>query len=130
MTRVAVVQHPPVLLDRDATIARVLELLGEATAEGARLVTFPEAFVPGYPEWVWRLAPGNDYELTGQLDRRLLENSIDLDAGDLKPVQAAARKHKVMVLLQIGRASCRERVENSEVAILINTIFVRSATDV
>ncbi|TMF84235.1 MAG: carbon-nitrogen hydrolase family protein [Chloroflexi bacterium] len=102
MTRVAVVQHPPVLLDRDATIARVLELLGEATAEGARLVTFPEAFVPGYPEWVWRLAPGNDYELTGQLHRRLLENSIDLDAGDLKPVQAAARKHKVMVLLPVN----------------------------
>ena len=102
MTRVAVVQHPPVLLDRDATIARVLELLGEATAEGARLVTFPEAFVPGYPEWVWRLAPGNDYELTGQLHRRLLENSIDLDAGDLKPVQAAARKHKVMVLLPLN----------------------------
>src|SRR5436305_12211601 len=102
MTRVAVVQHPPVLLDRDATIARVLELLGEATAEGARLVTFPEAFVPGYPEWVWRLAPGNDYELTGQLHRRLLENSIDLDAGDLKPVQGAARKHKVMVLLPVS----------------------------
>jgi len=102
MTRVAVVQHPPVLLDRDATIARVLELLGEATAEGARLVTFPEAFVPGYPEWVWRLAPGNDYELTGQLHRRLLENSIDLAAGDLKPVQAAARKHKVMVLLPVN----------------------------
>ncbi|HEX6349733.1 MAG TPA: carbon-nitrogen hydrolase family protein [Candidatus Dormibacteraeota bacterium] len=102
MARVAVVQHPPVLLDRTATIARMVELLGEAAAEGARLVTFPETFVPGYPEWVWRLAPGADYELTGEIHRRLLENSVDVEAGDLKPVQAAARKHKLTVLAPIN----------------------------
>ena len=96
------VQHPPVLLDRAATIARMVELLGEAAAEGARLVTFPETFVPGYPEWIWRLAPGTDYELTGEIHRRLLENSVDVEAGDLKAVQAAARKHKLTVLAPIN----------------------------
>jgi len=102
MPKVAVVQHPPVLLDREASLARMVELLAEAAAAGARLVTFPEAFVPGYPEWVWRLAPGNDYELTGEIHRRLLENSVDLEAGDLKPLQAAARKHRTTVLAPIN----------------------------
>jgi nitrilase len=55
--RVAAVQAAPVLLDRDATIAKVVALAEKAAAEGARLVAFPEAFVPGYPDWVWRTRP-------------------------------------------------------------------------
>ena len=55
--KVAAVQAAPVLLDRDETIAKVVTLAGKAAAEGARLVAFPEAFVPGYPDWVWRTRP-------------------------------------------------------------------------
>jgi Carbon-nitrogen hydrolase len=55
--KVAAVQAAPVLLDRDETIAKVVTLAGKAAAEGARLVAFPEAFVPGYPDWVWRTPP-------------------------------------------------------------------------
>src|SRR5438270_8834555 len=99
--RVAVVQHPPVLLDREASLRRMVDLLGEAAAGGARLVTFPETFVPGYPEWIWRLAPGTDYELSATIHRQLLENSVELAAGHLKPVQEAARKHRITVLAPI-----------------------------
>src|SRR5438309_11138196 len=99
--RVAVVQHPPVLLHRDKTIKRGVELLAEAAAGGARLVSFPETWLPGYPEWLWRLRPGDDYELTSEIHRRLIENSIDLKTGDLKPMQTAARRHKVTVSLGI-----------------------------
>ena len=55
--KVAAVQAAPVLLDRDETITKVVTLAGKAAAEGARLVAFPEAFVPGYPDWVWRTRP-------------------------------------------------------------------------
>ena len=55
--KVAAVQAAPVLLDRDETVAKVVTLAGKAAAEGARLVAFPEAFVPGYPDWVWRTRP-------------------------------------------------------------------------
>jgi nitrilase len=54
---VAAVQAAPVFLDRDATIAKVVALTEQAAAQGARLVVFPEAFVPGYPDWVWRTRP-------------------------------------------------------------------------
>ena len=99
--RVAVVQHPPVALHRQKTLARGVELLEEAAAGGARLVSFPETWVPGYPEWVWRLRPGEDYELSGDIHKRLLENSVDLKAGQLKPIQAAARRLKVTVSMGI-----------------------------
>ena len=62
---VAAVQATPVLLDRDATIGKVVALTKQAAAQGARLVVFPEAFVPGYPDtfvpgypgWVLRTRP-------------------------------------------------------------------------
>jgi nitrilase len=47
--KVAVVQAAPVLFDRDATIEKACRLTAEAAAQGARLILFPEAFVPAYP---------------------------------------------------------------------------------
>jgi nitrilase len=99
--RVAVVQHPPVLLDRDATLARGVELLGEAARAGARLISFPETWVPGYPEWLWRLRPGQDSAMTGEIHARLLDSAVDLDAGQLQPLQDAAREHGITVLVGV-----------------------------
>jgi nitrilase len=99
--RVAVVQHPPVTLHRDRTLKRGVQLLEEAAAGGARLVSFPETWLPGYPEWLWRLRPGDDYTLTGEIHARLLDNAVDLKSGALKPIQAAARRLKVTVSIGI-----------------------------
>jgi nitrilase len=99
--RVAVVQHPPVTLHRDRTLKRGVQLLEEAAAGGARLVSFPETWLPGYPEWLWRLRPSDDYDLTAQIHARLLDNAVDLKAGALKPIQAAARRLKLTVSIGI-----------------------------
>ena len=99
--RVAVVQHPPVTLHRQKTLEKGVALLEEAAAAGARLVSFPETWLPGYPEWLWRLRPGTDYQLTGEIHGRLIENAVDLNAGDLKPMQSAARRLKVTVSVGI-----------------------------
>jgi nitrilase len=100
--RIAIVQHPPVLLQRASTLARGAELIAEAAGEGARLVSFPETWVPGYPEWLWRLRPGEDSDLTSEIHARLLENAVDLEAGQLEPVQEAAREHGVVVSMGIN----------------------------
>jgi len=47
--RVAVIQAAPVFFDRDATVAKVRELTAEAASNNARLILFPEAFIPAYP---------------------------------------------------------------------------------
>jgi nitrilase len=98
---VAVVQQPPVTLHRDKTLQRGVELIEEAAAKGAALISFPETWIPGYPEWLWRLRPGDDFDLTSKIHRRLIESSVDLKAGDLKPMQAAARRLKVTVSVGI-----------------------------
>src|SRR3954471_8824772 len=53
---VACIQAEPVILDRDATIEKLGTLTTEAAANGAKLVVFPEAFIPAYPSSVWARA--------------------------------------------------------------------------
>jgi predicted amidohydrolase len=65
--RVAVVQRPPLLLDRAGTLRAAVSHLHEAADAGARVIVFPETYIPGYPVWIWRLRPEEDSSLTGQI---------------------------------------------------------------
>ena len=96
--RVAIVQEPPVLLDREATLAAAVTHLQAAAAGGARLVVFPETFVPGYPAWIWRLRPDADHDLTSKIHRQLVENSVDLAADGLRPLREAAAELGLVVV--------------------------------
>jgi nitrilase len=89
-TKIAVIQRPPVLLDREKTINQVLMQIDEAAREGASLLVFPEAYIPGYPTWIWRLRPGGDMAISSEIHARLRQNSVDLARGDLQPVLDAA----------------------------------------
>jgi len=106
-TKVAVIQRPPVLLDRDNTIARAVESIHEAAAAGATLLVFPEAYIPGYPAWIWRLRPGGDMALSSELHARLRRNAVDLKRGDLLPVQDAASKHSVTIVIGMNEIDSR-----------------------
>jgi nitrilase len=100
--RVAVVQVAPVVLDREATLARAVARVDEAADAGARLVALPEAFLPGYPDWVWRLRPGNDYETSSEIWARFLPQTVDLERDELAPLREAARRRAVTVSLGIN----------------------------
>jgi nitrilase len=117
MTRIAIVQHAPVVLDREATLERCAALTAEAAREGARLVVFPEAFVPGYPAWVWRLRPGADMGLAEQVHARLLAQSVDVVGDQLAPLQQAAREHAVTLI-----SGLHERDGEFSRATLYNTV--------
>jgi nitrilase len=54
--KVACVQAEPVVLDRAGTLDKLEQLTAGAASEGARLVVFPETFVPAYPSSVWAKA--------------------------------------------------------------------------
>jgi len=96
--RAAIVQRPPAFLDRDKTLELAAAAVAEAARGGAKLVVFPEAFIAGYPAWIWRLRPGTDIALTERLHAGLLESAVTLDAGHLDPLCLAAREHDVTVV--------------------------------
>ncbi len=117
--KVAVVQAPPVFLDRSATIAHACERMSEAAANGASLVVFPEAYIPGYPAWIWRLKPAGDRALSGEIHSRLREQAVDLAREDLDPIRKAATMHGLTVV-------CGMHELDSEFsgATLFNTVVV------
>jgi nitrilase len=115
--RVAVVQRPPVLLDGPATLAAAVDHLHAAADAGARLVVFPEAYIPGYPAWIWRLQPQGDFELTSIIHRQLLANSVDLVADGLRPLRDAAAQRGVVVVCGL-----HEREGSFSRATLYNTV--------
>ena len=119
---VAIVQQPPVLLDRDATIAAAVSHLNGAADAGAQLVVFPETYVPGYPVWIWRLRPEADFDLTSAIHRELLDNSVDLAADGLRLLRDAAAERQVVVVCGL-----HERDGEFGRATIYNTVVVIGA---
>ena len=97
--KVAIIQKPPVLLDRDATMKLALDSVAEAAGAGAGLLVFPEAYLPGYPAYIWRLRPGGDMGLSSELHALLRTNAIDLAGDDLSPLRQAAAQHGVTIVM-------------------------------
>jgi nitrilase len=117
--KVAVVQAPPVLLNREATIAGMVATIADAAGHGAGLVVFPEAYIPGYPTWIWRLRPGGDMALTGEIHARLRTEAVDLARGDLAPILDAAAAHGVTIV-----AGMHELDSEFSGTTLFNTVVV------
>ena len=99
--RVAVVQHPPVTLHRRQTLERGVRLIEEAATKGARLISFPETWVPGYPEWLWRLRPGGDYELTGYGPKHAYSAIVRIYFGSHPTKSLLAQAQRALTHLQL-----------------------------
>ena len=53
MHKVAIIQEAPYVLDKVGSIKKAAELINSVAAQGAKLIVFSEAFIPGYPAWIW-----------------------------------------------------------------------------
>jgi nitrilase len=115
--KVAIIQRPPVLLQREATLTAAVAHLHEAADAGAGLMVFPETYLPGYPVWVWALRPGGDYRLSSDIHAELMANSVDLGSDELAPLQGAAAARGVTVVCGV-----HERDGRFSGATLFNTL--------
>ena len=101
-------------------MALALDAIAEAASEGAQLITFPEAFLPGYPTWIWRLRPGADMALGAEIHSRLRANAVDIAADDLAPLAAAAARNGIVVVMgmhEIDSQFCGSTLFNTVVVI-------------
>lgn len=117
MTKIAVFQKAPAFLDRAACLRAAVDAVAETRAARARVVVFPEAYVPGYPAWIWRMRPGGDMRLADDLHRALLENAVDLSADHLRPLKEAARVHGMTIVCGL-----HEREGTASRGTLFNTV--------
>ena len=98
--KVGLAQLSPVWLDRAATIEKIVAAVEEAGAKSCGLVVFGEALLPGYPVWIDRTGGAVfDSPMQKTLHGHYMANAVDIEAGDLRPIQDAAAKAKTAVYL-------------------------------
>jgi len=120
MSKIAIIQESPCVLDKENTIKEAVKIINEVSKQGAELVVFPEAYIPSYPAWIWRLRPGNDWAINEELHARLLQNSVDLSSDDFEPIFKAAKENKVTVVCGINERdfeNSRSTIYNAVVTI-------------
>ena len=96
--RVAAVQIAPDLDTPTGTLDRVLAAITEAASKGARLVVFPETFVPWYPYFSFIRPP----MLSGAEHIHLYDNAVVVPGPVTEAVAAAARQHNIVVVLGVN----------------------------
>jgi nitrilase len=99
--QIAAVQAAPVFLDREATLEKACGLIAQAGARGAKLVVFPEAFIPTYPLWVWWIPAGQSQPLR-QLYHELLDQSVEVPGPVVDRLCDAARAAGVYLVMGIN----------------------------
>jgi nitrilase len=115
--KIAAVQATPVFLDREATLDKACDLIAEAAEGGARLVVFPESFIPTYPDWVWRVPP-SQHRLLADAYAELLEQSVEIPGPTTERLCEAARRAGVYVVMGLN-----ERNAQASNASLYNTLL-------
>ncbi len=99
--KVAAVQAAPVFLDLDATLDKTIALMEEAAGSGARLIAFPETWIPGYPWHIWLDSPAWGMQFV----QRYHDNSLVVDSSEFQRVCDAARDLRIWVGLGYSEKS-------------------------
>ncbi len=100
--KAAIAQIAPRLLDREATLEKVVASVSDAARAGCSLVAFGEALLPGYPVWLSRTG-GARFDDADQkrLHACYLDQAVVVERGDLDPVREAAAGGGIAVVLGV-----------------------------
>jgi nitrilase len=118
IVRAAAVQAEPIILDLDATVAKACGLIREAALNGAKLVVFPEMFIPTYVDgsvWGRGLAMFGSKKATSAF-LRLWANSVEIGDASTERLREAARENGVTIAMGLN-----EKIKASRT--LYNTIL-------
>lgn len=123
--KVAAVQASPVFLDKKASIEKACGLINEAAGAGASLAVFPEAFIAGYPDWVW-VVPAGDKAMISELYAEFLAAALTIPDDSTQKLCEAAKSAGIHVAIGVN-----ERNSEASNSSIYNTIlYIDSAGDI
>ena len=95
--RVAAVQAAPVFLNREATTEKACRLIVEAGQAGAKVIGFPEGFIPTHPLW-YHFSSASSAK-SRQLATQLFLNSVEVPSAITDQLGEAARQAGAYVVM-------------------------------
>lgn len=117
VVKVAAAQMAPYFLDREKTVEKACDLISQAGKDGAKLTVFPEAFISGYPDWVW-VVPNSNSKMLDELYQALVENAVIIPDEATRQLCQAAKDAGIYVAMGI-----HERNSEASGSTLFNTIL-------
>lgn len=105
--KVALVQQPPVFLNLPKTLAKAETIAEECAKNGAKIIVFPETWLPGYPIWLdeapqaalWDFAPAK------RLYQYLSENSLQIPSKEFSHLQKIAKQNALYIVIGVHERS-------------------------
>ncbi len=97
---VGLAQMAPVWLDRQQTLAKIVDYTANAATEGCQLVAFGEALLPGYPFWL-ELTDGARFNsaIQKEIHAHYMQQAVQIEAGHLDGLCEIAAANKIAVVL-------------------------------
>ena len=99
--KVAIAHVAPVFLDLEATLGKACSLIEEAAQNGARIVAFPEAYIPAFPVWSALRAPIHNHDLF----KRLACNAVRVPGPEVAKICDCARESRIIVSMGINEGT-------------------------
>ena len=95
--KAAAVQAASVFLDREGSTAKACDLIREAGRNGARLIAFPEGFIPAHPIW-FHFHPASG-RIATELSVELFKNAVEIPGPEIEQLQRAAAEANAYVVI-------------------------------
>ncbi len=99
VVKVAAVQAASVFLDREGSTEKACRLVREAGRAGARVIGFPEGFIPAHPVW-YHHHPATS-QIANELAVELFKNSVEIPGPEIEALGAAARAANAYVVIGV-----------------------------
>ena len=117
--KVAAAQLSPIFLNKEKTVEKACKAIIEAGENGAHLIVFPEAFISGYPDWVWLIPNSKGADLS-ELYLTLVENAVSIPDDSTKKLCDAAKKTNINVVIGIHERN----TETSNASLFNGLLFI------
>ena len=117
--KVAAAQLSPIFLDKEKTVKKACDAILKAGKKGADLIVFPEAFISGYPDWIW-LIPNSKGSDLNELYVKLIENAVSIPDDSTQKLCKAAKEAGIEVVIGMHERN----VETSGTSLFNSLLFI------
>jgi nitrilase len=124
-TKIAAAQVSPIFLNKEKTVEKACKTIQEASENGAKVIVFPEAFISGYPDWVWLIPNSKGAELN-ELYIKLVENAVSVPDDSTNKLCEAAKKAGISVVIGMHELNS----ETSGTSLFNSLLFINAKGEI